>query len=146
MQRRQKISAAIVAVEDDPHQMELLTMAIRGLPIDIPIVAAVDGADALSKLQNIPASEFAKTVALVLLDLRLPKMHGLEVLALLKQRGLTDKTPFIAFTSSDSTAERERSLSLGARDYLVKPLGYRAMQGLVSNLYERWIANRLNKH
>lgn len=117
-------------------------MSIRSLAVDVPVVGAVDGMDALLKLQAVPLAEFTASVGMVLLDLRLPKLHGLEVLARAQQLGLTARAPFIVFTSSDSSAERDRAMALGARDYLVKPLGYRPLQQMIAGLYERWIAPR----
>lgn len=143
MPRKAQLSASIIAVEDDPHQMELLGMSIQELPVDIPVICAVDGMLAMQAIQSIDAEHFGKHVAMVLLDLRLPKMHGLEVLSRARELGLTEKAPFLVFTSSDNSAERDRALELGARDYLVKPLGYRPLQALVLTLYERWISQRL---
>ncbi len=139
MLRQPKSAAAIFAIEDDPHQMELLNLAILSLPADLPVIEALDGLQALERLQSIPVTEFAASILIVLLDLRLPKMHGLEVLARAQSLGLTDQAPFIVLTSSDNTAERERALALGARDYQVKPLGFKSLQTMVHRLYERWI-------
>jgi len=143
MTQRKTISASVLAIEDDPHQMELLCMSIRSLPVEVPILMATDGMAAMQKIEAIGPADFERTIALVLLDLRLPKLHGLEVLARADELSLTKKTPFIVFTSSDSSAERDRAMSIGARDYLVKALGYRPLQKQIAALYERWIEPRI---
>jgi len=118
-------------------------MSIRSLPVEVPILMATDGMAAMQKIEAIGPADFERTIALVLLDLRLPKLHGLEVLARADELSLTKKTPFIVFTSSDSSAERDRAMSIGARDYLVKALGYRPLQKQIAALYERWIEPRI---
>lgn len=143
MTSKPRVSAAIVVVEDDPQQMELLNLAIADLPIEIPVMAAADGAEAVRRINECSAGDFRSRVALVLLDLRLPRVHGLDVLAHAGQLGLTAQVPFVVLTTSDSVHERNRSCELGARDYLVKPLGFRALQALVMGLYERWLVGHL---
>lgn len=131
---------AVWAIEDDPHQLELLVMSIRCWPSEVPVLTAVDGAMAMTQIEHMPPTRFAEVVRLVLLDLRLPRLHGMDLLARASELGLTEQAPFIVFTSSDSPDERARALRLGARDYLVKPLGFKPLQSLLGQLYERWIA------
>ncbi len=142
MQSRPRIAASILAVEDDPNQMELLELAIASLPIEVPVACAENGSDALHAIQMAALEKFEHHLSMVLLDLRLPRMHGMDVLAKAHEFGLTAKVPFVVFTSSDSSAERDQALALGARDYLVKPLGFKPLKLLVLNLYQRWIEPR----
>ena len=135
------LTAAILVVEDDVNHMELLNLAIQELPEALPVIMAVDGLEALERLQSIPVAAFAATVLMVLLDLRLPKMHGLEVLARAHALGLTTQAPFVVLTSSDNSSERERALALGARDYQIKPVGFMPLQTMVLGLYQRFIAH-----
>lgn len=131
------------AIEDDPHQLELLQLSIAALPVLLPVVAVADGASAWARLQRTPIEELQSEVALVLLDLRLPRLHGLELLACAKRAGLTARLPFVVLSSSDCPEDRAQALALGARDYLVKPLGYWPLQQLLARLYECWIAPRI---
>jgi DNA-binding response OmpR family regulator len=133
----------IWVIEDDPHQMELLLLSIKALPVCVPVVAATDGASAWGRLACTPPDQLQDQVALVLLDLRLPGLHGLELLTCAERVGLTSRLPFVVLSSADSAEDRARALALGARDYLVKPLGYRPLQHLLRSLYERWLAPRL---
>ncbi|MCB1605631.1 MAG: response regulator [Xanthomonadales bacterium] len=141
MQARPKLAASILAIEDDPNQLELLELAIGALPVEVPVTCADNGMEALHLIQMAAMERFEGQVAMVLLDLRLPRMHGMDVLTRANELGLTGKAPFIVFTSSDSSAERDQALALGARDYLVKPLGFKPLRLLISSLYERWIAS-----
>lgn len=136
------IDAAILVVEDDPQQLELMRLAIAELPAQLPVFEAVDGVDALQRLERSAASG-AATLGLVILDLRLPRLHGLDVLAQAQRLGLTQQVPFVVLTTSDSALERDRACQSGACDYLVKPLGFRALQALVMGLYERWLVPRM---
>lgn len=142
MQEPPKPHGAILAIEDDPHQMELLRLSIGSLPVVVPMLMATDGWLALQQIRQIPSNQFASLITMVLLDLRLPRINGMELLGRASEMGLTERTPFIVFTSSDSAAERALALSLGARDYLVKPLGFRPLQAQIATLYRRWIQTR----
>lgn len=129
----------ILAVEDDPHQMELLLLSIQALPGPVVVAPAYDGAEAVQRLETAVPAAAGTPLQLVLLDLRLPRMHGLDVLAHARRCGWTERVPFVVFTSSDSIHEREQALELGAKDYQVKPMGLRPLKALVAELYQRWV-------
>lgn len=143
MSRFVQSTFGIFAVEDDPSQLELLLLAIRALPVVLPVRTAIDGISALLQMQA-SVDAFCESVALVLLDLRLPRLHGLQLLQQAARLGLTERVPFVVFTSSDCSVEREQAMRSGARDFLVKPLGYRPLKQQMLQLFERWIAPRLD--
>lgn len=141
MTAKPRLALAVLVVEDDPQQMELMRMALEDLPVQVDLLSAEDGSEALHLIEGDPAG-FAERVAMVVLDLRLPRVHGLQVLQAAQTLGLASRLPFIVLTTADSAVERDRALKSGASDYLVKPLGYPALQALVMGLYERWLVPR----
>lgn len=76
---------------------------------------------------------------LVLLDLKLPRRSGLEVLAWLRQQPLLKRLPAVVLTSSDDNADVATAYELGANSYLVKPVGFDALLELVKGLGLYWL-------
>ena len=101
----------IVVVEDDRRSLELLTLYLSSAGVEI--VAARDGQEGLETIRRVgPAA--------VVLDLRLPKLDGWDLLALLKADPSTSAIPVVVVSMLD---ERGRGFALGASEYLVKPVG-----------------------
>lgn len=138
-------SPSVLVIEDDPNQLELVRLALLSLPVRITLNAVSDGDLALLQLRAMQACREADSTVLVLLDLRLPGMGGHDLLAQAAQLGLTEWLPFVVLTSADCCMERSRALRGGAREYLVKPLGYRALAQQIHQLYERWIIPALGE-
>ena len=76
---------------------------------------------------------------LLLLDLKMPRLSGFDVLIWLHNNPLSDKFPIVVLTSSDIASDRERALSLGAADYKVKPCELDDMVELARELDEQWL-------
>lgn len=106
------MSRKILIAEDSPAAQRLIsfTLAYRGHEVTI----ASDGVEALEKL---PQAQFD----LLILDIMMPRMNGLEVLREIKTRPDTTKLPVIMLTSEKGEADRQTALSLGARFFLNKP-------------------------
>jgi CheY-like chemotaxis protein len=103
----------ILVIEDEA---DVLTFASRVLKLEgYPVLQAEDGDEGLRLARE-------KECALVLLDLRLPTIDGWDVLEQLKNEAELSAIPVVVFTASAAASERERAFSMGAVDYLVKPL------------------------
>jgi len=110
----------ILLVEDNADD-ELLTLrAFAKANINNPIVVARDGQEALDRLHG----DDRVRPALLLLDLKLPKIDGLEVLARLRQHEFTRTLPVVVLTSSREEEDLVRSYALGANSYVRKPVGF----------------------
>jgi CheY-like chemotaxis protein len=121
MQAKAKLS--VMLVEDDPAHAEITLRSIEELaPERCDVVHVVDGQDALDRLHSA-----ASLPDLVLLDLRLPRMDGLELLARVKSDAELNRIPMVVLTTSDTDADRKRALGCGASSYLVKPFGEREL-------------------
>ncbi len=113
----------ILLVEDNPGDEALTLRALKKNNIEHDVVVAHDGAEALDYLFGEGAYSGRDTSVmpeLILLDLRLPKMDGLEVLKRLRADELTENIPVVVLTSSDADKDLIDSYNLGANCYLRK--------------------------
>jgi two-component system response regulator len=117
----------ILLVEDNPDDVELTQIAFQRNHITNPMVVARDGAEALELLQG--RSDHAESVladlpAIVLLDLKLPKADGLEVLRQIRSHPRTRLLPVVVLTSSKEEQDLIKSYSLGCNSYVHKPVSF----------------------
>lgn len=129
---------AMLLVEDDPNDVELTLRALRGRGLALEHVAvARDGEQALSLLSVGSAQGW--TPRLVLLDLHLPKVSGLQVLGQVRAASRTRTLPVVVLTSSAETPDVQSAYRLGANSYLVKPVAYEAFSERVAALGLYWL-------
>ena len=116
----------IVLAEDDPNDVELTLGALRAHRIANEIVVVRDGAEALDYLyrRNGYASRPDVNPALLLLDLKMPKVDGLEVLRVVKADARLRTIPIVVLTSSREERDVVRSYDLGVNAYVVKPVHF----------------------
>ncbi len=122
MQRHESIS--ILLVEDNDGHAKLIERNLRKVNLLNPIVRAADGVEALEYLGGLGAitTELPPPPRLVLLDIDMPRMDGIEVLSRIKGNDRLRKTPVIMLTSTDSQAEIDRCYQSGANGYVAKPV------------------------
>src|SRR5688572_5499305 len=131
----------ILVVEDDPNDVYLLKRAFEAAQITDPITVLNDGAEAIAYLSN--ASNFqdrenSPYPGLIILDLKMPRKSGMEVLIWLKNHPELFVIPVIVFTSSSQTIDIKLSYGHGANSYIVKPSGLEALKKLVKTIYDYW--------
>ena len=116
----------ILLVEDDPNDVELTVMALTENHLANEIVVARDGEEALDFLYRRGAHESreAANPIVVLLDLKLPKVDGLEVLKQVKSDPDLRAIPVVMLTSSREERDLIRSYDLGTNAYVAKPVGF----------------------
>jgi CheY-like chemotaxis protein len=130
----------ILLVEDNPKDVELTLAALEKSQLANKVVVARDGAEALDYLfsRGPFASRPPGFPAVVLLDIKLPKVDGLEVLAELKQHPDTRHVPVVMLTSSREEPDLQRSYELGVNAYVVKPVGFREFFEAIQDLGVFW--------
>jgi DNA-binding response OmpR family regulator len=115
-----------VLIEDSQTDVFLVREALAASGLDVDLHVLEDGEQALGLIARIDADEPIACPRLFILDLNLPKMSGLEVLARLRQSKQCANVPVLILTSSDAEKDRAESAALGAAAYFRKPSGYQA--------------------
>ena len=135
----------ILLVEDNAADAELTMDALRDSGMINAVQWARDGAEALDILYAHGADSAAESrrLRLVLLDLRLPRVDGLDVLRALRADERTRRLPVVVMTSSREEVDLTRAYDLGANSYLVKPVESEAFMNAVRELGLYWML--LNK-
>ena len=132
----------ILLVEDNPDDEALTMRALKQSKLANEIVITRDGNEALEFLfatGKYDGRDVSHTPAVVLLDLKLPKLSGLEVLQRLRADPRTRLTPVVVLTSSSEDEDMLRSYELGANSYVRKPVVFGKFADAVSQLGLYWI-------
>lgn len=131
----------ILLVEDSADDVMLIRRAFMKANLQCRIRVAPDGDEALVYLSGIEAGGQGENAApaLVLLDLKLPRRSGLEVLAWLKGQPRLKRTPVIVLTSSRERSDIEQAYDLGANSYLVKPVKFEELVAMVRLMNQYWM-------
>ncbi len=135
-------SYPILLVEDSPDDALLIQRAFRKANLANPVQLAQDGEEAVAYLSGAPPFEDRARFPLpvfMLLDLKLPRRSGLEVLEWLRQRPDVKRLPVVVLTSSRETVDVNRAYDLGVNSYLTKPVGFEALLEMVKNVNLYWL-------
>lgn len=133
---------SILLVEDEPDDVELAVRELAKLGVQGEVVVVEDGAEALDYLfaqGQYGGRDPRADPAVVLLDLMLPKIGGLEVLKRLRKHERTMLTPVVVLTSSQDDRDRAEAYSLGANSYVRKPLDSAEFERAVRQLGLLWL-------
>ncbi len=130
----------ILLVEDSPRDAELILGALEGNKLANEVVHVRDGAEALDYLyrRGSFASRTGGQPALMLLDLKLPKVDGLEVLRQIKSDAALKMLPVVMMTSSRQEQDLVRSYELGTNAYVVKPMKFQDFVEAVQQVSGFW--------
>ena len=129
----------ILLVEDNPDDRDLTIRAFKKNNVLNPIVVAMDGDEALAMLLGDHDHEYQDSPALILLDLKLPKVDGLEVLRRIRADPRTRVVPVVVLTSSKEDEDLRRAYDLGANGYVRKPVAFTEFTGAVHTLGLYWL-------
>ncbi len=119
----------ILIVEDSPTMRQLLTFALRRLK-DVDIVEAQDGVDGLRKVSS-------DHFDLALIDINMPVMDGLKLISLIRSEESLSQIPIVVVTTEGAKEDRGRALSLGANEYLTKPIQANRVLSVAKALLKR---------
>ena len=137
----------ILHVEDDPNDVLLLQRALKKLNINADVRPVSDGDQAVAYLTEIANSSDGKAPpvpGLVLLDLKMPRKSGLEVLAWIRSQPRFKRLLVVVFTSSRHDDDLNKAYDLGANSYLVKPVEFESLRELMNSVIHYW--SNLNQH
>ncbi len=131
-------SKPILLVEDDKIDAMTVRRALKDLKVTNQLVHTVNGEEALKYLQ----SESNKRPCVILLDLNLPKLNGLEFLEIEKEDKELKKIPVVALTTSKEEPDIEASFELGVAGYIVKPVDYEKFVEAIRVLELYWTLHK----
>jgi len=134
--------STILLVEDNPDDAELITYAFKKAGIANPLLVVDDGDKAIDYIHGNSTYSNRETFpfpGLFLLDLKLPRRSGFEVLEAIRANRPTRNIPVVVLTSSNQEHDIERAYDLGANSYLIKPIGRDSLLTLVRSLDSFWI-------
>jgi CheY-like chemotaxis protein len=126
----------VVMIEDDEGHARLIERNIRRAGVNNDIVAFTSGTEALAYLLGPDGSgtPSAGRSLLILLDLNLPDMTGVDILAKVKANTHTKRSPVVVLTTTDDQREIQRCYDLGANVYITKPVNYEAFANAIRQL------------
>ena len=130
----------ILLVEDDKRDLELTLVALERSQLANDVVVVRDGEQALDYLnrEGEHAGRTEGNPAVILLDLKLPKVNGLEVLEAVRATAPLSSIPVVMLTSSHEESDVLRSYELGVNAYVVKPVGFKQFVAAIADLGVFW--------
>jgi len=129
----------ILIAEDDENDVFLIKRAFHQAQFDNPLQVVHTGDDALAYLKGEPPfidRDKYPIPAMVLLDLKMPRKNGFEVLEWIRQHTEFNSLPVVVLTSSQESADVNRAYALGANSYLVKPANFLSLVDMIHRLKE----------
>jgi two-component system, response regulator len=130
----------ILLVEDDPNDLELAMHAFRECGVGDRIAVARDGQEALDYLLGGHGRERGAPPRVVLLDLKLPKVDGLEVLRKIRSDPASRRIPVVILTNSRERSDMVQSYDLCVNSYIAKPVDFDEFVATVRTLGRYWLA------
>lgn len=133
---------SVLLIEDDSNDILFVQRAFRQINASYPIYIVKDGDAAIDYLSG--QADYANRdcyplPALILLDLKLPRRSGIEILEWLKQQPFLKRIPVIILTSSREGIDIDLSYNLGVNSYLVKPVRFDALVNMIAALERYWL-------
>ena len=134
--------ATILHVEDDPNDVLLFQNACRKAGLNIDLQTVADGEEALAYLRG--TAQFQNRAqhpfpTLLVLDLRLPRLNGFDLLGCLRQDTASRRLPVIVLSSSNLEDDVKRAYDLGANSFLVKPVAFEGLVKCAENIRDYWL-------
>jgi CheY-like chemotaxis protein len=130
---------SVFVADDDEDDRLLMKIAFDRYCPEAKIEFAVDGLDLMAAL-----SESRARPCLIILDLNMPRLNGLESLQILRANLVYIHTPIIVFSTSDNEHDKSKAHAKGANEYIVKPINMDALADLVNKLKEDWNLEECN--
>lgn len=132
--------APILCADDNPYDIELFLVAFEEIALQHPVIVTRDGQEALDylNLEGPYSGRTPEVPAAILLDIKMPKINGIEVLKAIRSKPEWERIPVIMITSSEMQRDIEACYQLGANAYVVKPIDFEKFVGMVKSLSQFW--------
>lgn len=131
-------NSPILLVEDNPYDVDLTLRAFKKQNLTNNIVVARDGEQAIRQIEM--WNKGSAVPIIILLDLKLPKIDGLEVLRIFKTHPVYKTIPVVVLTSSSDDKDIERAYDFGVNSYIVKPVNFNKFMEVAAQIELYWMA------
>jgi len=125
---------SILLVEDDEIDVMTVKRAARKIDIENQIDHAGNGEEAIEYLEN----SYPKVPSIIIMDINMPRMNGLELLEVIKKDSRFKRIPVIVLTTSKEEQDRYRSFDLSVAGYMVKPVDFNNFLDVMTKIKEYW--------
>ncbi|HEY4198119.1 MAG TPA: response regulator [Mucilaginibacter sp.] len=133
----------VLLVEDNPNDAELTIRELRKYNMTNNLVHVTDGQEALDFVFATGQFSASRNIEyppkIVLLDIQMPRLNGIEVLQQIRADGRTKKTPVVILTSSNQDPDIQRCYDLGANSYIVKPVDFKKFSEVIHTIGFYWL-------
>jgi len=136
---------AILLVDDDPNDVLLVQRAMKKAGLSYPLIHKLDGEETIDYLSGKPPySDRTKypLPALILLDIKMPKMSGFDVLTWIQNQLFLTKIPVVILTASSRIEDQNEAEKLGAAGYRTKPVDFADLVNIIRDVDARWLSQR----
>lgn len=130
----------VLLVDDDPGDVVLVRRAFEDLKLANPLVNSNNGEEALEYLRD----ESNKKPCVILLDLNMPKMNGIEFLKIVKTDDVLKKIPIVVLTTSNDELHIDENFKLSVAGYVVKPVDYKGFAEAIRMVDLHWTLSKLS--
>ncbi len=137
----------ILAAEDETSDAMILKLAFQRANLPHPLVVVGNGQEAVDYLRGSGRHgdrSLYPLPGLIVLDLKMPRMNGFDVLEWLARQPECKEIPAVILSSSSDESDMRKARELGAREYFVKPHAFSDLIAIVQQLHTRWLANALD--
>ena len=144
----EQIPQVVLSVDDNDVDGALLERAFKRTSVPARLFRVSEGPQAIAYLSGEGIYQDRQTYPLpdlVLLDLAMPKMSGMELLRWIRQQNDIKRIKVLIFTSSEKDEDKENASKIGADAYLLKPTKFEDLKNLVKMLQEEWLSNKSRK-
>ncbi|MBV6626124.1 MAG: response regulator [Rivularia sp. (in: Bacteria)] len=134
--------STILLVEDDSNDVLFIQRAMKRSQLNNPLQVVRDGDEAVAYLagkEKYGNRNAYPLPSIILLDLKLPRRSGLEVLEWLRQQPVIKRIPVVILTSSKEHIDVNRAYDIGVNSYLLKPVNYSALNDMIETLNAFWV-------
>ncbi len=133
------VNKPILLVEDDQVDIMTVMRSLKEIRVTNPVVNKENGEEALNYLRD-PASE---KPCIILLDLNMPIMNGIEFLQVVKRDSELKRIPVVVLTTSEEQQDKMRSFDLGVAGYMAKPVDYRQFVEVMRSIDAYWTISEM---
>jgi DNA-binding response OmpR family regulator len=135
----------VLLIEDNPNDAQLAIEFLKEAHLPFRVIVASDGEKAMTFLGNLKGTSEEHRPSLVMLDIKLPKKDGFEVLSEMRNNRDLASIPVIMLTGSNQESDKERAMSLGADLYCLKPKDIKEWDAFTGSIGQFWIRRTMNR-